>query len=71
MKIEQDELRDNKKNSGPKTTTIVAVLITVTVIFVIGIIVAIMSMREKDFSVVVDGKIANISKDTFVFTEDR
>lgn len=71
MKIEQDELRENKKNSGPKTTTIVAVLITVTVIFVIGIIVAIMSMREKDFSVVVDGKIANISKDTFVFTEDR
>lgn len=71
MKIEQDEIRENKKSSGPKTTTIVAILITVTVILVIGIIVAIMSMREKDFSVVVDGKVANISKDMFVFTEDR
>lgn len=69
MKIEQDDLMLSKQKKT-KMSTIIAVLIVITIIVVIGIIFAMLQFTEKELSVVIDGKIVNVSNDTFLFTED-
>ena len=73
MQIEQDQptiVNPNQKK-GPKTATIIAVLIIVTIVAVIVIIFAILSMQGKKLTVSVDGVQVSVPDDTFIFTEDR
>lgn len=72
MKIEEDEVVSTKQksNKGPKTATIIAILITVTVLALIIIIYAIMAIRGKKLSVVVDGVETQMADDTFIFTDE-
>lgn len=73
MKIEEDEVVSTKQknNKGPKTATIIAILITVTIVAVIAIIFAIIAMQGKKLSVIVDGTAVTVPQDTFIFAENR
>ncbi len=69
MRIEEEELIPKKKKNSVMTK-VIAFLIVITIIVVIAIIVVIMSVKSKEFSVVIDGQITEVSEDTFAFTED-
>lgn len=69
MKIEQDELINNK-NSGDKIVKILSILIVITILIVIGILILMASMREKKMTLTVDGVSTAFTDDTFLFAEE-
>lgn len=71
MQIEQDDFVSNQgKSNAPKTATIIAILIGVTVIILMVIIFAMMSMKENKLAVYIDRNLVTVTEDTFKFTDD-
>lgn len=71
MKIEQDELINNKsKKSGDNIGKILSVLIVITILIVICILILMVSMKEKKLTLTVDGVSTAFTDDTFLFAEE-
>lgn len=72
MKIEQDGVVEKKgKKQKNKSVTIILILILVTLLIVLGIVMLIAQIKERQLAVYVDGRKVNVSSDIFMFTENN